>query len=223
MNDASVNSGVSTSRLIFYPAVLTLAVTILRLVGELNHWSRSWFTTEMGASIVGIVWLAPVLGIYFAVKLVRSGNGPESYLRALGFAILGIAIVLARGIIARPLGFFGLEPTFHVRLLYIWTLLAAAALVTRPGWPALFKTLLGYGYSARIPIAVIMFFALRGDWGTHYDRAPSDLPVGIGAWPKYFWVGLFPQLVFWVGFTVVTGMFFGSLAAPFARKKNVEP
>lgn len=220
LHNADFDNRLSTSRLILVPALITLAVTVLRLVGELNQWSRTWFTTDMGASIVGIVWLAPVFGIYFAIRLARSGNAPSSYWRSLAFAVLGVAIVFAQGIIARALGFLGLQPTFHLRLLYIWTLLAVAALVTLPGWPALFKTLLAYGFSARIPVAIIMLFALRGHWGTHYDAAPSDLPAGIGLWPKYFWLGFFPQLVFWVGFTVVSGMLFGSLVAPLAGRKK---
>jgi hypothetical protein len=212
---------ISISKLILVPAVVTLAVTILRLVGELSHGSRTWFTTDMGASIVAIVWLAPVFGIYFAIRLVRDGNAPPSYWRAPAFAALGVAIVLAQGYIARVLGFLGLKTSFHVRLLYIWSILALAALVTLPGWPALFKTLLAYAYSARIPVAIIMFFAFRGHWGTHYDATPSDMPAGISFLAKYLWLGFFPQLVFWVGFTVLAGMFFGSLAAPLARKRTV--
>ena len=210
-------------KLVFYPALITFAVTLLRLTGELSRWSRTWFTTDMGASIVGIVWLAPVFGVYFAIRLVRSGNGPSSYWRAPAFAALGVAIVLAQGTIARGLGFLGLQPTFHVRLLHIWIILALAALVTLPGWPALFKTILVYAYSARVPVAIIMFFAIRGQWGTHYDAAPSDVPAGISFMAKYLWLGFFPQLVFWVGFTIVAGMALGSLVAPLARKRAATP
>lgn len=168
----------------------------------------------MGPSIVGIIWLAPIFGIYFAVQLASRGQGPASAWRPVGFAILGVAVLIGRGYLGSALH---LNPTFHPRLLFIWSVLALAALVTAPGWPALFSTLLAYAYSARIPVAIIMFFAFRGHWGTHYDAAPPDLPPEMGIWPKYLWLGFFPQLIFWVGFTILVGMLAGAVAAPFLR------
>ena len=212
------NSGAkpSTLQLILIPAAITLAITLVRLVGELRHWSTSWFTTDMGPSIVAIVWLAPVFGIYFALRLESRGDGPSSAWRAILFAVLGVAIVMGQGKIASVLH-LNANPGFYVRLLYIWMLLAVAALATLPGWPALFKTMLAYAYSARIPVAVIMFFAMRGNWGTHYDLGPSDTPAGMGLGMRYFWLAFMAQLVFWVSFTVVAGMLFGSIAAAVAR------
>ena len=213
MQGMNAESQPSISRLILVPAVITMAVTIVRLAGELNHWSSAWFTTDMGASILGIVWLAPVFGIYFALRLSASGRGPASVWRAAAFTVLGVAIILARAGIASVVHFFfsQFNPTFHARLVFIWSVLAAAALATLPGWPALFKTLLAYGYAARIPVAIIMFFAYSGHWGTHYDAVPSDYP-GMSLALRWLWLGFFPQLVFWVGFTVVSGMLFGTVA-----------
>ena len=204
----------SIRQLILVPALISLGVTLLRLVGELQHWSAAWFTTNMGASIVGIVWLAPVFGIYFALRLAANGEGPQSTWRAIAFALLGLAVMLAQGRIASALH---VGSGFHARLVYIWAILALAALVTLPGWPALWKTQLAYAYSARIPVAIIMFFAIRGNWGTHYDAAPPDVPASFGLVSKYLWLGFFPQLVFWVGFTVIAGMLFGTLAGTLAR------
>ena len=58
-------------RLILVPAGITLAVTLLRLIGELQEWSSALFNRSAGGggAIVGIVWLVPVFGIYFALKL----------------------------------------------------------------------------------------------------------------------------------------------------------
>ncbi len=206
----------STLQLILVPAIVTLAVTLVRLMGELQHWSAAWFTTDMGPSIVAIVWLAPVFGVYFALRLASRGDGPRSTWRAVLFAVLGVAIVMGQGRIASALR-LSPTPTFHARLVYIWAVLAAAALVTLPGWPALFKTMLAYAYSARLPVAIIMFLAMRGNWGTHYDAAPSDVPAGMSLWSRYLWLGFAPQLVFWVGFTVLAGMLAGSIAAAVAR------
>lgn len=76
-------------------------------------------------------------------------------------------------------------------------------------WPALFKTLAVYGLAARIPVAIIMFPAMRGHWGTHYDSGPPEL----GFWPRYLLFGLLEELIFWVSFTVATGSLAGSVAA----------
>ena len=59
--------GESTSigRLVLIPAVITLGVTVLRLLGELQGWSKLLFNTQPGGGggLVGIVWLVPVLGV----------------------------------------------------------------------------------------------------------------------------------------------------------------
>ena len=52
-------------KLILVPAVITLAVTLLRLVGELQGWSPTLFNRGDKAwspALVGIVWLVPVFG-----------------------------------------------------------------------------------------------------------------------------------------------------------------
>jgi len=206
----------SLGQFILAPALISLAVTILRLAGELAHWSQKYFNTEVGGggSIVGITWLAPIFGAYFAVKLVRTGAGPRSAWKAMGFAVLGAAVLLGGGFLGQALpslsGFYG-------RLLYIWAVFALAGIVTLPGWPALFKTLLAYAYSARIPVVIVMFVAFQKGWVTHYSAAPPDTPPGIALWPKFLWLGFFPQLIFWVGFTLVSGMLLGCTVAVLAR------
>ena len=62
MAEATGPSRLSVGRLILIPGLITLAVTILRLVGERQHWSDVWFNRTMGVSIIGITWLAPVFG-----------------------------------------------------------------------------------------------------------------------------------------------------------------
>lgn len=36
-------------------------------------------------------------------------------------------------------------------------------------------------------------------------------------WPKYLWLGFFPQLIFWVGFTILAGSLSGVLTVAFLR------
>lgn len=205
-------------RLILAPGLITLAITIVRLVGELQRWPETFFNRTMGGSVVAITWLAPIFGIYFALKLDNSGSPPKSYLRAIGYAGLG---VIALVVFAFAPSTLRIQHGFYGRLIYGWTFFAVSALLTFRGWPELFKTLLAYGYAARIPVALIMFFAYRGNWGTHYDAVPSDVPA-LGLIAKYLWLGFFPQLVLWVAFTIQAGMLFGTIAAGIARVVKID-
>jgi hypothetical protein len=88
----------SIPRLALLPGVITLAVTLLRLAGELLHWSKTWFNPAQGGflAVAGIEWLAPIFGIHFALKLSGAGQGTEHLGHAIAHAILG-AILLGAG------------------------------------------------------------------------------------------------------------------------------
>jgi hypothetical protein len=69
-------------KLILIPALITLAITLLRLGAELMDlpaWLASSASGGAGA-ILGISWLPPILGIYFAIKL---GGGPGKVWKSL--------------------------------------------------------------------------------------------------------------------------------------------
>jgi hypothetical protein len=57
-----------------------------------------------------------------------------------------------------------------------------------------------------------MLAAMIANWGTHYELGPPDLPP-MGLLPKWILIGLIPQLTFWIAFTVIVGIVFGSVAA----------
>jgi hypothetical protein len=196
---------------ILIPALVTLGITILRLVGELQHWARAWFKPEAGGpwSIVGITWLAPIFGIYFAIELLRAGEGPASSWRAIGVALLGWVVMIASLLIARK---FIFPHSFKATLLFAWATWALAGGVQSAAWPSLFKVLLAYGYAARVPVALVMFLAFQGHWGTHYDALPPGWQSE-GPWGDFVWLGFFPQLTLWVGFTIAAGSLFGTLGA----------
>ena len=215
---ATAHDPVSIRHLVLAPALITLGVTLLRLAGELSHWSPTFFTRSMGPSIVGIAWLAPIAGIYFAVKLSRSGCGPKSFLSSVGYSLLGVIVLVVCAFLPSTLG---LEHGFYDRLIYGWAIFVVAALITRRGWPQLFSALTIYGFTARIPVAIIMFFAFRGNWGTHYDAVPSDLPA-LGLTAQYLWLGIFPQLTLWVAYTILAGMLFGTIVSGIARLVQIE-
>jgi hypothetical protein len=200
---------VRTGRLILVPALITLAVTGLRLTGEIMRWNPTFFSREAGGAgaLVGIVWLVPVFGIYFARKLVAAGQGPAGAGRALGMAFLGLALVPAAVMLARTL-----ELSFMAVLPLLALSSLAGAFVAYRGWPALGRVLGAYGLAARVPVAVLMLVAMTANWGTHYELGPPDLPP-MGLITKWAAIGLVPQLTFWIGFTIVVGTIFGSVAA----------
>ncbi len=210
----------SMARLIFVPSIITLAITILRLVGELQHWSSRWFSaTPYGAgSLVGITWLAPVFGIYFALKISRAGQRPKSLMRAIGLAVVAVGLFL----VTVMMGFKLAPKNFLALLIMWWTFAVIVAALQYAGWPALFKSLFVYALAARVPVTAIMFFAMRGQWGTHYDWVNSLFPYS-GFWARWVWLALIPQLTLWVGYTIVVGMLFGILAAAVVRSRRQVP
>lgn len=202
-------------RLVLVPALVTLGVTLLRLTGELLGWSPRLFDKSAGGggAVVGIVWLVPVFGIYFALKLLRMGYAPASRWRALGYAGLALAVLPVLVTLGRALG---LPPGGYIALFAVGALVAGW--LAYLGWPALGGTLLAYGLAARIPVALIMLVAIYAEWGTHYELGPPGLSP-MGPFAKWVAIGLVPQLTFWIGFTMAVGALFGGLAAAIARRE----
>lgn len=201
-------------RLVAPPALVALAVTLLRLAGERGHWSERWFSPATGGIvpqgvswILGITWLAAPFGAYFALRLTRAGQGPRRPWRALAWSAVALALVLALlRLVAR------LPIPFPPILVLVWLVMAAGAAIAWATWPALGRTLLAYGLASRVPVAVVMLLAMRGGWGTHYDYVGVPFAARLEFWPRFLWLALFPQLVFWVAFTIVLGALAGSLA-----------
>lgn len=217
MPESASESSLDIGHLIFVPAVVTLGITLLRLAGELAHWSPRFFSNAPGGggAIVGISWLPLFFGPYFAVKLARSGQGSSGVWKTFGLSLLGFAITVG-GV------FVGFAP--HIKfpgreVLGILLVVLGPTLVTL-GWPALFKALVAYGYAARIPVAIVIFFALRGHWGTHYDVVPTG-PTSFFA--QYMLSGFLPQMVMWIAFTVLVGALVGSLVTALVVRGQTTP
>jgi hypothetical protein len=94
-------------QLVKVPALITLGVTFLRLAGEFMDLPAFLASKEAGGSgaIIGIVWLAPIFGVYFAQKLA---SYPGSLWKNL-FKTLGLYALAARipVIIITGLAIFG--------------------------------------------------------------------------------------------------------------------
>jgi hypothetical protein len=202
----------TTRDLVLVPAIITLAVTALRLVGELQHWSPTLFNRAGGGggALVGISWLPFIFGVYFALRLVRAGQGPASKGKAVGFAVLGLLVGPLALFIASKLG----APQTGLILTACFAFLVAGVIATR-GWTALGWTLFVYGLAARVPVAALMLPAIIGKWGTHYDALPPNFPA-MGPVQTWLLVGLLPQMTLWIGITLVAGMLVGSITGAIA-------
>ncbi len=203
-------------RLVLWPALLSLAVTLLRLVGELRGWSPHYWSRLPGGGLspLGIVWLIPVFGFYFGWRLQASGERPSSSLQAVlqpPLAALfagGFALMLAR---MRQAGHMAALPWGE--WLSLWAVLAVlAGFVAVLAWPALGRVLLAYALAARVPVAALMAVAMARNWGTHYDALPPGFPL-LPVLPRWLWLGLLPQLTIWVAITLAAGLPAGALGA----------
>lgn len=206
--------------LVLVPAVLSLVVTILRLVGELQGWNDSWFSNgapggEFKPGFVGLVWLIPIFGFWFGFRLRRATGEPPKVGKAALRFLLGAAILIG--------GFFGLAATGLIvmpdadnpgepkGLAYSLALAAVAAIVMCTAWWRLAKTLIVYAFLARIPVVAVTYLALRNGWETHYTRLPvgTTLPEGVDS----FTFLAMPQLTFWIVSTLMLGGLCGCLGA----------
>jgi hypothetical protein len=196
-------------QLILIPSAVTLAVTMLRLWGELEGWPSLLFNRAAGgsAALVGITWLVPVFGAWFALKLARGTPGVQPT-RVLGIGVLALVVVFAInllvGLMKKEQSSLGLLGVFAVSSGF-------GAAVGLYAWPALGRTLLAYGLAARIPVVLVTLAAIRGGWRTHYDALPPGFPA-MSPLATWFWIGLLPQMTIWMAFTVIVGTIAGGLA-----------
>lgn len=211
----------SIRKMVFWPAVITLAVTLLRLVGEFLNWAPTLFSRAPGGggALVGISWLPPVFAILFAIQLVRTGHGPASGGRAIGRALVGLA---ATAVLVTALIKLGIVEDGKFSLLSLVAMTAAIAIgaaIAWSGWPELGKTMLVYAYAARIPVLVIMLLAMAGNWGTHYDGLPPGVSE-MGLLPKWVMFGVLPQMTTWIAIAVLIGGVFGAITGAISMRKS---
>lgn len=200
-------SSVRTNDLILVPALITLTVTLIRLVGELFNWSSLFFNREAGGpgALIGIVWLVPIFGAYFAVKLSRAKEVAGAG-RTLGFAALGLAAFFAVAFIGGTL--LPEDLTGQILVMGVGSLIGIW--ITTLGNRKLSFVMLSYGLAARLPVVLIMLPAMLGNWGTHYDASPPGMPE-MGTLLKWVVIGVIPQLTTWMAFTVILGTLIGGI------------
>ena len=200
--------GVPVLNLLLWPTLLTLAVTLVRFAGELRGWSPEYFSRLPGGGLspLGITWLAPLVGLYFGWRLERAGV--RSPAPAVAFGLPAAALVV--GPLVAVLGGRLLKTSWTSNFT-LWAVVSvAAAAVAFASWPALGRVLLAYAYAARIPVLLVMAFAIWKNWGTHYDVPPPGFPA-LPPLRRWLWISLLPQTTIWVAWTMATGAIGGAL------------
>lgn len=212
--------------LVLWPALLTLAVTIVRLLGEVNGWSPAVFGTPEaggGKAWVGISWLIFVFGLWFGFRLQRTGRGPKARGKALLVALLAIGVLFggmkglqAAGVMWLPDADHPGEPKGFEWML---ALLGAACLVAVFAFPRAALVLLVYGVLARLPVVVVTWIAFgKTEWNTHYTKIPPFF-TNIAEADRLSFL-LMPQATFWPGLTIVMGTAMACLGALLAGRPS---
>lgn len=207
---------IPVARLVLVPAVVTLAVTLARLAGELRGLSPAWFSRLPGGglAIVGIIWLVPVMGLYFGWRLRALGERPPDVGRAFGIPLAALALAWVLAWLASRLH---LDPTPAARIVVWATVSIPVVVLVFVAWPALGRVLLAYALAARVPVAALMLVAMYRLWGTHYDAPVPGFP-GLPPLKRWLWTGLLPQATIWVAITIGVGAFFGALGERLAAR-----
>jgi len=209
------NGSPSAGSMILIPSIITLAVTLLRLIGELRRWNEAFFGRSAGGggAVVGISWLAIIFAVYFALRLRKAGLGLERKLRAILMSILAVALFVGGTFtIFKESG--GLQSTGLLVLGLV--AVAAGIFVMRLAWPAYWKVMIGYAFAARIPVLVVMYFAMSGNWGTHYDAMPPNETFA-GLTARFFELAAVPQIFFWIPYTVILCGLIGVIVAAIGK------
>lgn len=208
--------------LVLVPAAITLVVTVLRLVGELQGWSPTLFSKEGGGggAIVGIGWLIFVFGLWFGIRLQRGGAPIHKPGKALLLSLLALGVLMAGMMACKAADLIAMPDPEHPVTArgapWLLAVLVLGLLVSLLAWRRAALTLFVYAVLARIPVVILTWIGLQRGWETHYTR------VGVGFLPppqdELLPFLLLPQVTFWPAITVMLGTVMASLGALFAGR-----
>jgi hypothetical protein len=170
-----------------------------------------------GGSLIGISWLVPIFGVYFAVRLARMGYMPRGIGRVFGLVVLALVVDIA--ITAVPVI---MKSPFVMVLAVSGIASVIGIVIAYRAWPMLAQILLAYGFLARIPVVIISLIAMSQHWGTHYEKAAPEFPK-MSLLPTFLWTSLVPQLTLWIAYTVIFGLIFGAFAFVAVRRRSAAP
>lgn len=200
--------------LMWVATFVTLAVTLVRLLGELQGWDPRWFGSSgsVPGGLFGIVWLVPIFGFLFGRRLAQAGSSPPFL---SGFFVPMFAWLLLLGTSGLILTTFEGEE-LREKLRYVLLGGPVLALLGVIAWPRAFCINLAYAVLARSPVVVVQFLDVKNGWQTHYGKFPARLPA-MAADERLWLLGL-TQCSFWLPFTVLLGGGFAALGAATVRR-----
>lgn len=215
----------SVLSLVLVPAILTLVVTVVRLLGELNGWNPALFGEPKAGGAqapIGISWLIIVFGLWFGIRVQRAGVGPSKPGRALGISLIAVAVGAGGMFALRALELVQMPDAEHPGepqgIGYMMGAMLLASIIAVVSNRRVAVALLAYAFLARLPVVAIGWLAVQNDWGTHYVSWPEgflpvpsrdELPMQLAM----------PQVTFWPMLTVVAGTVMGNLGALLFRRK----
>lgn len=208
-----MNPNPSPLRLILWPSLLTLGISVARLVAEV----QGWLTSASGGRLLplGITWCVFVFGAWFGWRLSRAGAGPRlrkpwAFALVALLAAIGTAAFLFRPLVAADQSEATFERVRHA-VLVIAAVAASGALLMFVVWPRLAWTLLLYALPARGTVVALTWLAKHQGWDTHYTKfGPPGIERDMAGTIES---ACFAQFGFWVPFTILGGVFAGCLFA----------
>lgn len=198
----------STLRLILWPSVITLLVSVARFFAETNE----LVNRQSGGDLtpLGITWMPFVFGAWFAMSLGRKGLGPK---RSPALPLVTLLVIVGGGVwqFAPLRNADTSDATFEQLRHAVIVLVAIAcsmATVCAIVWPRLAWTMLCYAIPARVTVVGLTWLAKVYECDTHYTKFG---PMGIERdLPTTMTSASLAQFGFWVPFSIVAGVATGA-------------
>jgi hypothetical protein len=203
----------STFSLLLWPSLLTLALSVGRLIGEV----KGIVPPTSGGALhpLGIGWCVFLFGAWYGWRLLRDGSAPRvrcAWLWALValLAFFGTVAWQFRPFVGGPAD----DATFErlrIAVLVIVAVALAAGAAMFAVWPRLASLMLLYALGARLTVVALTIAAEHFGWVTHYTKfGPSGIERGMA---DTIVAASVAQLGGWVPFTIVGGVLAGGIVA----------
>ena len=206
-----------TWNLILWPLLITLAVSIARITGEV----QGWITQQSGGAgfWLGISWLPFVFGGYFGLRLSRAGSRPRlspAWLYALlAFGLLVATVLWRFGPLLEADPSDETIALLRVSVLIITSIAITLAIAMAFVWPRLVWILFCYALPTRLVVVALTWLAKQQGWHTHYTKfGPTGIEVDMSTTLVSATIA---QCGFWIPFTILAGTLVGTW---FGRRRS---